>query len=327
VALLAARDAHAVGPPIPARPERPPLLVVLVSGGQDRELAARLEGQAADLDLVVQRLEITVPADLESHLEVARTAGRRADVVVWFGTDGVDSIAYVSRGGRVLPRRIGPTTGALSRSASIEAVAIAVRTVLKATAGAEPEEPPAEDPGPSLRGWGEVGWTGLVDGTHPPGHQGVALRLGGARGRWLLGATAGFLPATEISASPVKATVARQQAGVLVGVELLPSAARSGWSLAADLDVGAARFERTATATTATFAASPSHVTWSARVAPGLRAAGRVAAGAWLALELGADILPTPPRFEIQRSTGVEAVASPRAWQPRAAFSLLVDWR
>jgi hypothetical protein len=114
---------------------------------------------------------------------------------------------------------------------------------------------------------------------------------------------------------------------VLVGAELLPSAAGSRWSLAADLEVGAARFERTATATTATFAASPSHVTWSARVAPGLRAAGRVASGTWLALEVGADILPRPPRFEIQRSTGVEAVASPRALQARAACSLLVDWR
>jgi hypothetical protein len=316
LALLVAGDARAASLRV----------LLLVGGGPDRELAARVEGQSADLDLAIQRVEGALPADLRGQVAVARAAGARADVVIWFGADAGESIAYIATSDRIVARRVGQASGPLSRSASIEALAVAARTVVAGIAAARAERAEAARRTPGVRAWGEAGWIALLDGTRPSGRHGVALRAGTARGRWSLAATAGLSPAAEVAAAPATIEVSRQQAGVVAGLELLPASA-GGWSVALELGAGAARYRRATTAAGDGLVATPAAVTWSAVVAPGLRVARRALSGAWLALGLGADVLATPPRFLVRRSTGDGAGTSPWACEPRVGLSLLLDWR
>jgi hypothetical protein len=314
VALLLAADAHAAGLRV----------LLLLGGGMDRELAARVEGQCADLDLAALRVERALPADLPGQIAFARAAGARADLVIWFGADAGGPVAYVSSGDRIVARRVGQATGPLSRSASIEALAVAVRTVVEGIAASR-AEPVEAARATRARAWGEAGWTALLDGTAPSGRRGVMLRAGAARGPWSLAAMAGISPAASVEAAPATIEISRQQAGLVAGLELLP--ARGGWSAALELGVGAARYRRATTTAGDGLVATPAAVSWSALVAPGVRVARRTFPGAWLALGLGADVLATPPSFRARRASGVDAVASTWACAPRLTLSLLLDGR
>lgn len=53
---------------------------------------------------------------------------------MWFGVDGGDWLVLAAQGDRVLVRRVAQASGVLSRSASIEAVALTVRTDLRGLA-------------------------------------------------------------------------------------------------------------------------------------------------------------------------------------------------
>jgi hypothetical protein len=323
VALLAAGAARA---------ERVRMLI-LVGSEQDRELAARVRGQTADLDAVVATAEGALPPDLEGRKALARAARSRADVVVWFGTDeGGQTLAYVARGDTVLVRRISVAPGALSRSAASEAVALAVRTALTgfaASRAAEPEsaEPPEREP--RLRAWGEVGGVGLLDGTADAGHYGVSGRVGAAKGRWYLGAALALQPQAAIDAAPASIEVERQQAALVLGADVLPGANRpdARWGLGVELGLGAVRYRRVTTATGTGLVATASAETWSPVAAPGVRVARRLFSFAWLALEAGADVVSRPPQFGVQRTTGFDRLATVWAAQPRLAISLLLDPR
>jgi hypothetical protein len=302
-----------------------PRTLVLVRGPQERELAARVEGQTLDLGGSVEMIERALPDDLPGQIAAARAAGTRADVVIWFGAGAGDTVVYFAHQGRVVARRIEPAAGALSRSASMEAVALAVRTVLTGyRADSDAQRPAAAAP---LRGWGELGGTVLLDGAGPSRHQGVALRGGVARGWWSLGAMLGVLPAARIPGAPATLELTRQHAGLLLGAELLPPGRAARWSLAVDLGLGVARYRRATLATGTGLVGTSGSLTWSGLVAPELRLARRVVSGAWLALEVGADVLTSPPRFGVQRSSGVAGLSSPRPVEPRAGLSLLLDWR
>lgn len=320
--LLAHRDARA---------ERLRVLL-LVGDEQQRELAARIEGQTADLDADVATADGSLPA-LDHRLAAERAARAGADVVVWFvaAEDG-GWIAHVARGDRVVVRRIDVAPGALSRSASIEAVALAVRTAVTGFASSADEDAARElaepEPAPTARPWGELGATGLLDGTRAGGRYGAEVRAGIARGRFGLGAMLGYEPAAAIDGAPASFHVERQHVGAVLSAELAASPAPAPrWSLAAELGAGAARFRRSTTATGAGLVATPAAVTWSPLLAPGVRLARRVASSAWLALQAGADVVLRRPEFGVQQSTGFQRLASVWALQPRATLSLLLDWR
>jgi hypothetical protein len=319
--LLAHRDARA---------ERLRVLL-LVGDEQQRELAARIEGQTADLDADVASAEAG-PAGLDREVATLRAARAGADVVVWFvAAEGGGWIAHVARGGRVVVRRIDVAPGALSRSASIEAVALAVRTAVTGFASSSDDDAARElaEPAPApARPWGELGATGLLDGTRAGGRYGAAVRAGIARGRFGLGAMLGYEPAAAIDGAPATFHVERQHVGAVVSAELAASPAPAPrWSLAGELGAGAARFRRSTTATGAGLVPTPAAVTWSPLLAPGVRLARRVASGAWLALQAGADVVLRRPEFGVQQPTGFQRLASVWALQPRATLSLLLDWR
>jgi len=308
-----------------------PLRVLVVAGGE-RELAARIQGQTADLDAVVTVSDGELPPDPTGRLALARGAAARADAVIWFGRDGGDWIAYIASGERVLARRITGASGALSRSASIEAVALAVRTAVRGLAGGV--ELDVEQPEPrhrcDLRAWAELGWTGVLDGEASSGRSGVVARFGGAGGRWRLGAALGYQPAATIRSSRAAIQVGRQQAGLLLGFELLDpfppaQAALPRWSLGLGLELGAVRFSRATSAAAVALAATPARSSWSPVAGLALRLGRRVTPGSWLTLDLGGDFLGRPPEFGVAGPYGFERIAALRAVEPRAALSLLFD--
>lgn len=308
-------------------------VLVLVAGDEQRELAARVRGQTADLDAAVATADTALPGDLDGQLAVARAARDRADVVVWFrGDPGGDWTAYVLRHERVLVRRVAGASGALSRSASQEAVALTVRTALAglaASAEPEPEEPAVVAERPALRPWGELGGTGALDGTRSSGRYGATVSGGVARGRWHAGAMAGYQPQAAMDATSASIAVERLQAGAVVGGDLVvwPGERGPRWTLALELGLGAARIQRVTKSAGSGLVATPSAATWSPLLAPGVRLARRVGSGAWLAVEAGADVLTHPPEYGVQRAAGFDRLGSVWAFQPRASLSVLLDWR
>lgn len=328
--LLAAIAVLGVGAPAGAAPATASLRVLILLGSEEhRELASRVEGQTADLSAVVASAEgSALPADLDGQLAVVRAVRGRADVVIWFGADGGGARSvYIARGERVLARRIEVAPGTLSRSAASEAVALAVRTALIGFA-AEDRAGDSAERDASVRGWAALGWSGLLDRSGSSGHHGVAVRAGAARGRWRLGAAFSVQQVVAVRSTSASFDVGRQQLGVVLGADLagpgLDPAAR--WSLGLELVLGAIRFPRTTTATASGLVATPAAATWSAAVSPGVRAARRLSSRTWLALEVGADLLGAPPRFDVQGNAGVERIASFWALQPRVALSALLDW-
>lgn len=297
-------------------------VLVLVGGEQDRDLAARIEGQAADLDAVVTAGDGVLPATLEAQFAVARAAAGRADAVVWFGSDGGDRVVYVARGERVLVRRVGGAAGALSRSASLEMAALAVRTALRGlAAGAELGNDEGDATSRRVRGWAELGWSGVLDGEGARGHHGVAVRCGGSVGRFRLGAALELQPAVSIGAPPATIQLERQEGGVIIGAEVLASA-RARWSLAVELRLGVVRFNRVTTGTDSTYTATASRRIFSPVAGPALRAGLRLTTGAWLVLGLGADVLARPPEFGVAGAAGFVRVAALRVVEPRATLAL-----
>ena len=108
-----------------------PLRVLVLEGERDAALVARVEGQVADLDAVLERERSTVPTSaLAVQLSAARKAARAhdADAVVWFAQDGNDWIVHVAdaEGDRVLVRRVQGRSGAMGSSAAIESAAVIV---------------------------------------------------------------------------------------------------------------------------------------------------------------------------------------------------------
>lgn len=302
--------------------------LVLVGGAEQRELAARIKGQTADVDAAVATVEVELPAELDDQIAMARAARSRADVVVWFGEDrNGDRLAYIARGDRLVVRRIHAATGALSRSASIEAAALAVRTALVGFAtGAEVDPEEGTELVPSVRPWASLGWTGTVDGTGSLGH-GVALRAGAARGRWRVGALVEYHPSVELSTASASIRVGRQQAALLLGADLVGTRSTSRWGLGLELGLGAVRFPRTTVSAASGLLPTPESSAWSPLISPGVRVARRLSSKSWLSLDLGADVLSRPPEFGVQQTSGFEPLASTWGLEPRVAFSFLLDWR
>lgn len=330
VALLLARTDAA------AAPLR---TVVLVGSAQDAEVAARVRGQTADLDGELTTVERELPPDRDGQLAVAREASAGADVVVWFSAaeDG-DRLAHILHRDRLFTRRIVVAPGALSRSASIEAVALAVRTALlgfaaehEAATATPPPPPPVvapPPPRPALRPWAELGGTALLDGTRASGRLGVAVRAGAGRGRWRLGLAAGYQPPAAADAAPTAIRLDRADAGLLLGADLLgrPTGGAPRWTLGVELGAGAARFRRQTTATETGLVATASATRWSPVVGAGVRAARRLGSRAFAAIEAGVDVLANAPVFGVARSTGYERLTSVWVVQPRTQLSLGLDW-
>jgi hypothetical protein len=302
-------------------------VLLLTDGDRDRELAARVEGQVADLDVTIVKADAALPPDPGAQLAVARAraAEHRAEAVVWFGAEGDSWVVRAAQGDRVLVRRVGRVTGELSASAFIEAVGLIVRTELRGlAAGGQIEDEVA--PAVALRPWVELGWTGVLDGENARGNHGVAARVGAAVGRWRAAATLTYHPATTLGSPLATIQVQQQSAGVVAGLDVLgPPDAAARWRLGIDLGAAFTRFPRTTTAAGAGRTPTASDSPWSPVVTPSVRAARRLSPAFWLAFSLGADFLLRPPEFGVATGTGFERVSALRLVEPRATLSLAFD--
>ena len=304
-------------------------VLLLMDGDRDRELAARVEGQVADLDVTIVKTDAALPPDPGAQLVVARAraAEHRAEAVVWFGAEGDSWVVRAAQGERVLVRRVGRVTGELSASASIEAVGLIVRTELRGlAAGGQIEGEGEVAPSVALRPWVELGWTGVLDGENARGSHGVAARVGAAVGRWRAAATLTYHPATTLGSPLATIQVEQQSAGVVAGLDVLgPPDAAARWRLGIDLGAAFTRFPRTTTAAGAGLTPTASDSSWSPVVTPSVRAARRLSPAFWLALSLGADFLLRPPEFGVATGTGFDRVSALRPVEPRATLSLAFD--
>jgi hypothetical protein len=338
-----------------------PLRVVILESERDAALVARVEGQVADLDATLER--ITIPpaaASLASQLAAARRLARShdANAVVWFAQDGDDWIVHVADadGDRVLVRRVQGRSGAMGRSAAIEAAAVIVRTAVRglaaggeigvaseplvepapvpvavaAPAPAPPPAAPADDLGSvrPLRPTATVAWTGVLDGEADTGHHGVGARLGVAGGPWRFALGLAHHPATTHAGAMATIAVERQTLAVALGLDVaggaqLRRAVR--WRVGAEVAFGMTRFSRVTTLTDPTVEPTADRATWSPTATPAIRVARRLARGAWLELALGADLVARAPEFGVATPNGFASLA--RLWpvEPHLGLGVVVD--
>lgn len=313
-------------------PRTSPLRVlVLVGGERERQLASRVEGHTADLDVEIATADapLLLGSDRPVDVALSAAAARAAEVAVWFTPEIDGWVVHVARGDRVFRRRVGQSTGAMSESACTESAALVVRTAVKGIAAGEeiPEGEPEPAPAPlPLRPWGEVGWAGVLERKGPAGRHGVAGRVGGARGGWRLAAAVSYHPAAEIASPSATIRVDRLMAGVMAGVDLLGRAgAGSRWRLGPELTASAARFSRTTAAVGSGLAPTSARAIWTPVVTPAVGASLRLGASTWVGVTLGADVLGRRPEFGVEAGNGFEVVTSLWAVAPRATLSLLID--
>ncbi len=308
-------------------------VLVLVRGEHERELASRAEGQTTDLDVALTIAEAAPKAGVggELALALAQATARGAEVVVWFGAEGDGWVVHVARGERVLIRRVGESTGAMSASASSEAAALVVRTALRGLAaggeiGVEERAAPAGPVRPALRPWAALGWAGLLERDGSTGRHGVAARIGGAVGRWHFGAMFGYHPSQTLSSPRATIQVERQQAGIIAGVDVIGAAGSTDrWRLGPELMASATRFPRTTTAAGIGLTPTAAHASWAPTLSPAIAASVRLAPALWLSASLGVDILLSRPQFGVAGAANFETVATLWPIEPCARLSLVID--
>lgn len=298
-------------------------VLVLVEGDAERQLAARVEGQTTDLDAVIITVEGPKGIGAEAKAQRARAEGvtHRAEVAVWFISEGDGWIVNVAHGKNLLQRRVAESSGAMSTSASTEAAALTVRTALRGIATGADEVP--ESVAPTLvRFWGGLGWTGVLDGSGTPGHHGGEARAGAAFDRWRLALEVGYHPGQTIRSTEASIDVDRLGLGLVGGYDL---AGTERWRVGVELGAAAARYSRATTFVAPGLAATSPTIAWSPALRPAFTVALHLGGVMWVAVSLGADVLLARPRFEVKDASGFKPVSTLWAVEPRASLTLVID--
>ena len=304
--------------------EAPLRVLVLVDGDRERSLATRVEGQTTDLDAVIAITDAPPGADAEGKAAQARAEAAKggSDAVVWFVPDGDGWTVNVLHDGETLRRQVAESSGAMSTSASTEAVALVVRTALRGLATGAPEPPPPSPPGPSLRVWGGLGWAGVLDGTGTPGHHGGQARLGVAVGPWRVALEAAYHPAEKITSSQADILVERQEGGVVAGFDVW-SAPR--WCLGVEFLAAVLHFPRVTTSVGTGYTATAPQDLWSMGLRPAFSASLRLVGALWVTAALGADVILARPQFGVLEAGVFRPVVTMWAVQPRASLTFVID--
>ena len=311
----------------PARADKLRVLVLVGSDG-DRELVERIAGQTADLEASLEAEEAVLPPDLEGQRAAARSRAAKsgADVVVWLDADASGRVVRVARGERFLQRRV-TLSGAMSESASIEAVGVVVRTALQGlVAGGELENSQPAPRSSPLRAWAQLGWTGVLDGDGDAGRHGLTAQVGGAAGRWRAAAFYSYYPTTSTHLSQATLRLGRQEAGAKAGVDLVGAGNDlARWRVGVDLSAGVARFSRFTASTASGLEATPGQTTWSPTLGPAARVGCRLVSKFWLVLTFGAELLFVRPELGVERPAGFERAMTLWPVEPHASLSLAYD--
>jgi hypothetical protein len=329
-----------VGLPAAAGAQDRLVAVVVVTGGEDGELADRVEGQTSDLDLALV-VERRAPGSAAPELgEAAAIASRHgARVVIWFRRDASSWLVHIAEPSedREFVRRVA-ARGDLASSATAEGVALVVRGALRALAAggtigvAEPLPAGAdlaasvEPSRSSRRAFAAIGWRAVTSG--PAVQHGVAARAGLAAGRWHGDVGTGFFPAVAIDNETATIEVERWSFTAGVGVELGadPSSDSTGWRAGFALDGGATRFARVTTSASGVLMATPPETIWSPTASARARLARRLAGPAWLELAIGAELLMRPPEFGVDSDGDFAVHTRLRLLEPFGALGLVIDF-
>jgi hypothetical protein len=97
------------------------------------------------------------------------------------------------------------------------------------------------------------------------------------------------------------------------------------WRIGAEVSLGMTRFSRTTTTTDPTVEPTADQVTWSPTATPALRAARRLARGAWVELTVGADLMASTPEFGIATPQGFATLAHLWPVEPHVGLGVVVD--
>jgi hypothetical protein len=319
-----------------------PLTVVIVADATAAPVVERIEGQLADLPVVLVRADADTTATHATDLGRANAIARAhvADAVVWFGRDGEAWIVSVAdaRGGRILVREVG-ADGAMSASAALEAAAMVVRTAVRGlAAGGEigvaaspPPPPPVDEPAvvapppiasrTTTQPFAALGWIAALDGDAAAGHHGLVARLGVARRRWRGAATVAYLPPTRRASALAAVELDRQE---LSGTVAFAIRDRRRWRFDVALGVGAVRFGRVTTAATAPLRPTDDRATWSLVATPSLELARAVGRGAWIELAAGVSVLGSRPTFGVDGGAGFVTVAPLARFEPSLSLRVVV---
>ncbi|MCP3142581.1 hypothetical protein [Pyxidicoccus xibeiensis] len=300
----------------PALAAEPWRAVVRVASEEDAALLVRVRGQSSDLPVLLEAVP-GPPLDgaaAEQWREAEQLAARQqARAVLWFLRVGPEVRVQVaepaSRHLFVRASRLDGRPGSLEWSVGAEALALAVRSALRAVEAGEPlgevveapppapvaervvEVPPAPAPVPTVsasRWMLAVGAHASLDGYTSGGHQGLLLGAGweGRSLRLRLQVLAG-LPA-RLRDARTQVTLGQYSAALWADV---PVVSGEALELSAGLGAGVVGFSRATEALAPEVEAEPSRVIPALLVGPELAARWR--AGSRLAFEvsLAAELL------------------------------------
>jgi len=335
------------------------LVVVLrITGDDDRALAARVRGQVADLDVDLSQSESTsLEANLAAQLEAADTLAkaRGARAVIWFDARGTNLLVLVAvpSDSRVLVRSIA-IEGTTQSSATLESAALVVRSAVRALAAGgtigierkelEPEKPAAkpvpaiETPkptlpvpretsvarsSPSLNGFASLTIGAVFDGLDRYGSESAALGFGLRSGRFSLGALVGATAPKTLASEYGSLVVSRYDAAMRAGVDLVTLGDVS-LSFAANVGVAAIRRGNERPQSNVTVVEGRTHAssTLGADLAARLHPRGERFS---LVLGAGVDYLPAAPMFGYQVGGTFLAVHTASTVQPKLFLALEVS--
>lgn len=214
----------------------------------------------------------------------------------------------------------------MSSSASIEAVAVAVRTTLRGVVAGEEvvESPPAEPAASPVRLLAEVGWTVVVDRPAGAGHHGVEARVGAGVGAWRFALLLALHPLETIEVTDATLLLERQVGALVVGYDFLLG---PRWRLGGAVAVELLGFPRTTTSPAGGLIATTPQTSLSAAVRPELEVALRLVWSLWASLRVGGDFLFRRPVFAVSEPGGVtRTIAELWSAQPSATLALGVEW-
>jgi hypothetical protein len=279
----------------------------------------RLRGQIADLAIDTTfapgGLEPTLEAQIAAADRLAGDAsGDGARAVVWFVARGLglDVAVATPADHRLFVRSIP----ADDPSAVAEAAAVAARGALRAIAMGGTigvELPPAP---PRLALEAEVGWQVALDGGADAGAHALAQRTAIARGPWAY--------ALELSLGPplgrtgdVKVELSRS--GAALAIER-----RVGGGVAIGAFAGAVVYHRATISSPTGLTGTPSTFTPAFAIGPELRWRWRPG-HAPIAVEATAavEVVAGAPELDVMDASGVRAIGTLRALQPRFGLSLV----
>jgi hypothetical protein len=350
-----------------ARAADSPRVVVRAPDATSRALLQRIRGQTSDLDQeIIDAAQPPMEPRIGDELVTARLFAARYDarVVVWFDTTGESLTLFFSipKEGRTLVRSLERPAG--RESATLEAAALIVRSVLRALAAgatigltlAKPLDiPAAVEPAPSAPApavphpvpaprtapEAEVsapapqapgmrwGWL-LSAGWHSAMSgqsvwlQGVEARGGVSRGPFMLGLQLSLDAPTELTDRYATVRLSRGAASAF-GAVAIPAGDALRFALA--VGAGAAGFPRQSEDVSAGVVRAPDAWNVSALLDGEIGASYR---GAWqgavwaLALRVGADVVLAPPTIGYDIGGSFVAVHALWTVQPKGVLALEV---